>query len=171
MSRGLGKIERAVIEVLTPDKDRGLKGVEDAMPVDAILTFIGEFLPGEVTDTRVVSIRRALRSLEDKGIARRVPWGGKSCWCLTATLARRAKRARERYRQEESQRANEEAARRLKDWLNSQPVQKTKYDRLAKLLGMLGSAHAGERDNAAQQIEAERKRLGLSWTEILRLDE
>lgn len=41
--------------------------------------------------------------------------------------------------------------------------------RLAKLLGMLGSAHQGEIVAAARAIEAERKRLGLSWTQILKV--
>jgi hypothetical protein len=36
------------------------------------------------------------------------------------------------------------------------------------MLGMLGSDHAGERDAAARAVEAERKRLGLSWEEILK---
>lgn len=38
--------------------------------------------------------------------------------------------------------------------------------RLIALLGMLGSDHAGERDNAAQQAEALRKKLGMSWEEL-----
>jgi hypothetical protein len=40
---------------------------------------------------------------------------------------------------------------------------RTDRERLAKLLGMLGSQHAGERDNAALAIERLRRELGLSW--------
>jgi len=40
-------------------------------------------------------------------------------------------------------------------------------DKLAKLLGMTGSEHAGERASAAAQAEALRKRTGKSWAEIL----
>lgn len=39
--------------------------------------------------------------------------------------------------------------------------------RLIALLGMLGSEHAGERDAAALQAEALRKRLGMSWEEMV----
>jgi hypothetical protein len=41
-------------------------------------------------------------------------------------------------------------------------------ERLAKLLAMLGSDHAGERDNAALAIERMRRELGLSWDDLLR---
>lgn len=40
--------------------------------------------------------------------------------------------------------------------------------RLAAILGMLGSAHDGERLAAARQAEAMRRKLGLSWDEVLR---
>jgi TorA maturation chaperone TorD len=39
--------------------------------------------------------------------------------------------------------------------------------RLAAILGMLGSAHAGERAAAALQAEALRRKLGLTWAELL----
>jgi hypothetical protein len=39
--------------------------------------------------------------------------------------------------------------------------------RLAAILGMLGSAHAGERAAAAIQAEALRRKLGLTWAELL----
>ncbi|HTQ35294.1 MAG TPA: hypothetical protein VMI30_14095 [Stellaceae bacterium] len=39
--------------------------------------------------------------------------------------------------------------------------------RLAKLLGMLGSAHAGEAINAARHVEAMRRASGLTWAAIL----
>ena len=41
--------------------------------------------------------------------------------------------------------------------------------RLAAILGMLGSDHAGERDSAARQAEAFRKKHGLTWAELLAL--
>jgi hypothetical protein len=47
-------------------------------------------------------------------------------------------------------------------------LSRTDRKRLAKLLGMLGSDHAGERDNAALAIERMRRELGLSWAELLR---
>ena len=41
--------------------------------------------------------------------------------------------------------------------------------RLARILGMLGSEHAGERASAALQAEAFRKRHGMTWEEMLAL--
>jgi len=39
--------------------------------------------------------------------------------------------------------------------------------RLAAILGMLGSEHQGERDNAALQAEAFRRKHGLTWEELI----
>ena len=39
--------------------------------------------------------------------------------------------------------------------------------RLARILGMLGSEHAGERASAALQAEAFRKRHAMTWEEML----
>ena len=39
--------------------------------------------------------------------------------------------------------------------------------RLARILGMLGSEHEGERQNAARQAEAFRKQHGLSWEDLI----
>ena len=41
--------------------------------------------------------------------------------------------------------------------------------RLARILGMLGSEHEGERQNAARQAETFRKRHGLTWEGMLSL--
>jgi len=41
--------------------------------------------------------------------------------------------------------------------------------KLARILGMLGSEHAGERASAALQAEAFRKRHGMTWEEMLAL--
>ena len=39
--------------------------------------------------------------------------------------------------------------------------------KLARILGMLGSEHAGERASAALQAEAFRKRHGMTWEDML----
>ncbi len=39
--------------------------------------------------------------------------------------------------------------------------------RLAAMLGMLGSSHTGERDNAARAVEQFRQQRGLSWSDLL----
>ena len=41
--------------------------------------------------------------------------------------------------------------------------------RLARILGMLGSEHAGERASAALRAEAFRKRHGMTWEDALAL--
>ena len=41
--------------------------------------------------------------------------------------------------------------------------------RLAKILGMLGSAHEGERDNAAVMAAQLQRESGLTWDEMLNL--
>ncbi len=41
--------------------------------------------------------------------------------------------------------------------------------RLAALLGMLGSSHAGERENAARLVEQFRRQRGLNWSDLLAL--
>ena len=41
------------------------------------------------------------------------------------------------------------------------------HAKIAKILGMLGSAHEGERLAAAAMAEKERQRLGLSWEQLI----
>jgi hypothetical protein len=40
-------------------------------------------------------------------------------------------------------------------------------DRLAKILGLLGSDHSGERDAAAQAAHKLVRGLGLSWADVI----
>lgn len=40
-------------------------------------------------------------------------------------------------------------------------------DRLVKFLGMLGSDHAGERDTAALMVEKLRKKVNMSWDQLI----
>jgi hypothetical protein len=42
-------------------------------------------------------------------------------------------------------------------------------ERIARVLGMLGSDHPGERDNAAKLAEQLRRETGLTWRELLGL--
>lgn len=43
--------------------------------------------------------------------------------------------------------------------------------KLVKVLGMLGSAHSGERDNAAQVATRILKEAGLTWYDVLNVEE
>jgi len=47
------------------------------------------------------------------------------------------------------------------------PISDADRERLAAILGMLGSAHAGERAAAALKAEAFRQRHRLTWAELL----
>ena len=43
-----------------------------------------------------------------------------------------------------------------------------KRAQLMRVLGMLGSAHPGERDNAARLAERIRRAAGLTWEQLIR---
>jgi hypothetical protein len=46
-------------------------------------------------------------------------------------------------------------------------IDKGSRERLVKFLGMLGSDHVGERDNAAVKAETLRKKVNLSWDQLI----
>jgi hypothetical protein len=46
------------------------------------------------------------------------------------------------------------------------PIPKLELDRLAKLCGMFGSAHAGERAAAAAKADQLVRNLGLTWFDV-----
>ena len=75
-----------------------------------------------------------------------------------AERARRKEKARRKF-----ERIRAEFERRAKE----EEMPKVPVTRIAKLLGMLGSAHDGEVVAAARAPEAELKRLGLTWAEVL----
>ena len=82
--------------------------------------------------------------------------------------ARRAK-AEALKAQAEAARAEAEArsARARANNPNRQKVHSGPRELLVKALGMLGSDQAGERDNAARFAERERKKLGMTWDELV----
>ena len=47
------------------------------------------------------------------------------------------------------------------------PISKLELERLAKLCGMFGSAHAGERAAAAAKADQLVRALGLTWFDVL----
>jgi len=157
VSRGLGIVERAVLAELVADfdchGDHGLSPSEITWRVAALAATIPSAALG-------ASVRRAIGSLARKGLIERgcehwqQGWhavgieheAGDDPWTdmfreITADLANKGLAAIERNENRE---------------------------RLAKLLGMLGSNHEGERANAAAQIERLRKHLGVSWEDLLR---
>jgi hypothetical protein len=75
----------------------------------------------------------------------------------------------DRQRAYRQRKAEEEA--RLRDELRLGSTRtakrKTVSAKLIKVLGMLGSAHAGERDNAARMATQILKEAGLTWYDVL----
>jgi hypothetical protein len=114
----------------------------------------------------VASTYRALHRLTRKGDLIAETANGPTQWTLDAEQPRR--------QSERKKRANEEREREKRR-------QRTKADserdgtahlsgeiaRLAKILGMVGSPADHEALAAARQAEAVRKRLGVSWSELL----
>ena len=153
MSRGLGKIEREILkELKRPQLQRPLTANE-----------VRAFLLLPKKPSKAVAVRRALGSLERKGLVVRVkpdwPTASRAAWKLSYAESRKThKRRRAQHRNHES-----EALRYAHEHLKAQGAEK---ERLAKLLGMLSSNHDGEILNAAKMIEAERKRLDQTWAEI-----
>ncbi len=160
MSRGFGRIEREIIEIL--DLVFGTTG-----PTGAGLA---EWITGTADSP---SVRRALKRLEAKGVVTPLPKrnGRSIAWVLTKTAKNEArrKRRRERDRARRQKRKYEANQENVESRLAQQRLQDRVREttRLERLLGMLGSAHEGEVSNAARMIERERSRLGKTWKELL----
>lgn len=74
-------------------------------------------------------------------------------------------------RQAAYRRRKAEEQARLKDELRRRDERKQVSEKLVKVLGMLGSAHAGERDNAARTATRLLKEAGLTWYDVLGIEE
>jgi len=80
--------------------------------------------------------------------------------------AQKAKADAERA-QAESRKAAEERLKQRLGRATPHNISADTRDTLVKCLGMLGSDHAGERDNAARQAEALRNKLGATWDDLI----
>jgi predicted Zn-ribbon and HTH transcriptional regulator len=153
MSHGLGKIERRIL--------KELKRAQRPLTANEVLAFC-LFLK---TPATAVAVRRALGSLERKGFMVRVkpdwPTAARVAWELS-DVEKRAERARKR--RDRKAEADMDSVREEIAALNAETTEK---DRLAKLLGMLGSHYDGEVLSAARLVEAERKHIGKTWADIL----
>ena len=118
------------------------------------------FCTEAATKAQLVSVRRALRSLERKGLARRIMrQSGRQ-----AALCKSPKRKSERIGEKDSSREH---------GVNSHLVLRDQCEpfggasKRSAILGMMGSAHEGEILAAAHKAEALRRKLGKTWREIL----
>jgi hypothetical protein len=147
MSKGLGRVERYVIEELDARRRRGATVC---------------MMVGTGDEVREPALRRAMASLERKGLIAPHPEDGRkprARWLLTAEAERWAREiARQRQAREEArERLRQEAAR----------LRKAAPSTLARVLGMLGSSHDGEALAAARKAEEIRRGMGKTWQQLL----
>ena len=161
MSRGLGRVELRILEILA--------GSERLRPAQIAFEIAGRTEP---TVALAASVRRALTGLRKKG--RLVSVMGD--WMLAETWQwRREQRERgdELARRRETQEPSEERAvdeRTREDGeFDNQIDYRVEGRRLSKILALLGSPHEGEVLNAARHAEQIRRRLRLSWEEMITL--
>jgi hypothetical protein len=140
MSRGHGRVQQTIL--------RMLKRHETGIGVGVLaMGVVGK--NRKLTASDRSSINRALRGLQREGLIHEVERrGSRKIWALS----KRTRQQKEQFRQ---------------DLRPAQTKEQSKRAKLARILGMLGSTHSGERAAAAQKAEEERKRLGLTWEEII----
>lgn len=152
MSRGLGRVERRVLELL--------EGYEE-LPAAQITSIIAG--TAEPTPALAASVRRALGSLRQKG--RLVQVEGRN-WMLMEKWQRSEKlREREGHSEEKGSTYEETPTEVEEGYVDYQ----TAGRRLAKVLALLASPHDGEVISAARRAERIRRRLQLSWEEVISL--
>lgn len=162
MSRGPGHVERRILDYLTNDeRELGRTAIGIAEEVYGALDRKTARIFGgpELTDAQLGSVRRALRRLEKRGLIFREQstFHGYSevRWKSSERPRRRRRRDAPRFDFPSFSFANRQVDRGL-------------GERFAKILGLLGSDHAGERLAAVQAAEELRRLKGLTWTEIVR---
>lgn len=148
MSRGPGHVERKLMAALSPG---GFLWSSYAT-VSRIAARIYEVSEADPTPSQRVSVNRALRSLARKGAPIE--------WCHfpdTGVIVWFHKEAVQNADEDRSsQTGRKQSGRRS-----------TEKRRLAKILGMLGSEHDGEVLAAARQLEALRRKRGMTWGQMI----
>ena len=154
MPRGLGSVQKEIIECLrsggayTPcELAARIECLRNGGECSVLELAARMAEPHTPTPAMRASVRRALRSLHRRGIV-----------SLVSTM----------YMLLEDAHASD---RDTIDDITPPPKvhneEREFRERLAKLLGMLGSDFQGERESAARRIEELRQRHGVSWAEII----
>lgn len=155
MSRGLGKVELAIVGFLKHVPDgRGL--VADTL---ARLVYDTE----QPTAAHIAAVRRALGTLMRKGFVTGTKVGKQTLW---ATLRVR----RQKRNKQESEPREDQFDWSSDDFADIQslfPKPDKRVERIAALLGMIGSFSDGEALNSARHAERIRSEMGVSWAELL----
>jgi hypothetical protein len=150
MSRGMGRVERRVLDILV---------ASDAIAPSKVLWWVAGGT--KASPALSASVHRALASLARKGLAVRIDGKG---W-MHAEKWRREEAARQETDKREAEAAarREEAEREQRNRVHLPPPP----GRLAKVLAMLGAEHDGEVLAAARHAERMRRDLGVTWEELI----
>lgn len=164
MSRGPGRIERACLDAFEFGRSKWLTTRE-------ITAWVGLSLSRPESNSLASSIRRALAALRKRGVLlSQQDSEGVTLWTIAEKERRRQsqKRRRAEQKQKKWEQADREEAEWLRELTKAREKAESEIERLAKLLGMLGSDHDGEVLNAARRAEEKRREMGKSWQELLR---
>ena len=164
MSKGLGRVERHVVNVL-------------ALDGATMVTWLLHLARSEGLNISEPSLRRAIGSLQRKGLIEPLIEGKRpTLWVLKGAAKKEwsRRRARSRTRREsdrerfERQHQEDEAMQSFLGRMigRADPEAHT----LARILGMLGSDADGECLAAARKVEAARRKTGKSWHQLLGLE-
>lgn len=171
MSRGPGRIERRIASDIS-QRPAGT-------PLRVLAAMAYATSPGALTASQITGARQVLSRLAGRGEI--VAWpglGGTKLWrtrdAADADARRRdaeneAERGRadERRRQQYSTGAQQRGAGSRRPLPPQGAARQATLTRIAKLIGMLGSAHDGERQAAATALEKLRQTLGGDWVDFL----
>jgi hypothetical protein len=161
MSRGPGRVQAGILRVLATAPNRSAAE-------------LAEYIFGNTTATALASVRRALGRLIAVGQIIQLPpvIGMPNFYGLAVSEKRHQARQRAKARQQAREREDRERAARYHAGLGVAPQERLPEtlagrDKLAKILGLLGSDKDGEVLAAARRAEQQRKKMALSWAELL----
>ncbi len=164
MSRGRGRVESGILDALEYRKEGCAENFARWF-IAANVALIPKALRS--------SVNRALRNLHLAGlIVDAGKTGSVKFWKLTEQAkkdhANEKARSRRRAAEQERMRERLREADAFEAFMpcNEKMERPKEVAQLIKMLGMCGSDYLGERDNAARQVEAIRRKLNLGWEEI-----
>jgi hypothetical protein len=154
----------------------------DGTPLRVLAAIAYATSPATLTVSQITAVRQVLTRLAARGeIIAQPGLAGVKLWRTTAAAAadpERRRREAEAKAKAERMRTDNERHRQYARWRAQQRPQSPRsaaaeiarraiFKRAAKLLGMLGSPHDGERLAAARALEALRRRHKIDWTDLL----
>ena len=173
MSRGLGRLQRAIIEFVWAQAGAQRTPQRQHWRVEHLVMNVVQVQRGSTARQQADArkrIRRACSGLEAAERLVRVGVG----WTLPPETPAEARRRRKRYRiseRSERQEQEQEQERQRASWFvapRTRPViDRATRVKLVKVLGKLGSDSDAESVVAAKQAERLRAELGCSWNDLL----